>query len=44
MFFKKKRLNNLTTWGPLSEIAWDDKTVRMDRTERTVKCEGNANY
>jgi len=27
MLFRKKRLNNLTTWGPLSEIAWDDKTV-----------------
>jgi hypothetical protein len=26
MFFRKKR--NLTKWGPVSEIAWDDETVK----------------
>jgi hypothetical protein len=28
MFFKKKKINHLTKWGPLSETAWDDETVK----------------
>jgi hypothetical protein len=28
MFFRKQSNNNLTKWGPLTEIAWDDETVK----------------
>jgi hypothetical protein len=28
MFFKRQRkINNITKWGPISEIAWDDETL-----------------
>jgi len=35
MFFRRKRAKGLTTWGPLNEVAWDDKTVEwIAKSER----------
>jgi hypothetical protein len=28
MFFKKQTVNPFSKWGPLTEIAWDDETVK----------------